>query len=659
MQKTFIMSVLLVTLALGLLSTQTAQAEEVVCGQWRLANCPFNGANTPVFVPCGSTRPWVLEFMGTNSPYSLFQNGQFVRLYNPSVSYNEGFVCDGQEAGYLWTVARAESISSCAACQPTQNPPVQNNPPSGYALCASEGQRCSFGGTKDIAYGANGQFNYKYGVAGGIDCNNNVFGDPISGAAKACYTKDSSSGNVGPSGYAPCSSEGQRCNFSGIKDVAYGANGQFNYKYGVTGGIDCNNGVFGDPISGAAKACYTKDQPPQPIAAPLVDKARFVADVTVPDGTVFGAQQKFTKTWRVQNTGTTTWNANYELVFVSGNSLGYGGTIKLGRTVRPQENTDISIQLTAPNNLESYTGAWKLSNAQRQLFGPQLTTVIKVSGATQLPDFKLPYAAGVKVYWTGGPHAYLLGGQFQALYLSGQGSGMDFANGGTFQVLAMAAGKVIDASCNNPGLGCQVAIKHDVGGSVLVYGHLREGSIKVSKNQTVKQGTILGEAGKTGSGAGANIHLHIELRDGSGSCRVQCMANPAFGNPIGWDDLVQLVDGWYIGGYLADTEGKQSRNYDGSAIRGTAIDLIYNFPYYDGGELTRVKVVRVHSGFKCPLISGKPAIDCELPANHTNPSGQTQFARDDSKGIAFPSNQAAKEPANGAGYLTSSNASVR
>jgi spore coat protein U-like protein len=130
--------------------------------------------------------------------------------------------------------------------------------PAGYTFCANENQRCNFSGTKDVAYGANGRFNYRYGVTGGIDCNNGTFGDPIPGVVKACYIKDSSSSS-GPAGYTFCANENQRCNFSGTKDVAYGANGRFNYRYGVTGGIDCNNGTFGDPFPGVVKACYIKD----------------------------------------------------------------------------------------------------------------------------------------------------------------------------------------------------------------------------------------------------------------------------------------------------------------------------------------------------------------------------------------------------------------
>ena len=44
----------------------------------------------------------------------------------------------------------------------------------------------------------------------------------------------------------------------------------------------------------------------------------FVADVTVPDDTVFNPGDDFDKTWRIQNTGTCSWDDGYNLVFVSG-----------------------------------------------------------------------------------------------------------------------------------------------------------------------------------------------------------------------------------------------------------------------------------------------------------------------------------------------------
>jgi len=81
-------------------------------------------------------------------------------------------------------------------------------------------------------------------------------------AGEDLFSSQGSNPGGGPAGYTFCANENQRCNFSGTKDVAYGANGSFNYKYNISGGIDCNNGTFGDPISGVGKACYTKDSTP-------------------------------------------------------------------------------------------------------------------------------------------------------------------------------------------------------------------------------------------------------------------------------------------------------------------------------------------------------------------------------------------------------------
>jgi hypothetical protein len=60
--------------------------------------------------------------------------------------------------------------------------------PEGYAFCAAENGTCSFSGTKNVAYGANGKFAYKT-ATNGIACNNVTFGDPIAGTVKACYMK--------------------------------------------------------------------------------------------------------------------------------------------------------------------------------------------------------------------------------------------------------------------------------------------------------------------------------------------------------------------------------------------------------------------------------------------------------------------------------------
>ena len=52
------------------------------------------------------------------------------------------------------------------------------------------------------------------------------------------------------------------------------------------------------------------------------DKLEFVADVTVPDGTIFKPGDTFVKTWKLKNSGTSTWGSGHSLVFVSGEQMG-------------------------------------------------------------------------------------------------------------------------------------------------------------------------------------------------------------------------------------------------------------------------------------------------------------------------------------------------
>jgi len=74
---------------------------------------------------------------------------------------------------------------------------VSGGGPEGYTWCASENQSYTFAETVDVAYGANGQFYYKYGVTGTITFNNATFGDPVPGVVKAGYYKSSGGGGAG------------------------------------------------------------------------------------------------------------------------------------------------------------------------------------------------------------------------------------------------------------------------------------------------------------------------------------------------------------------------------------------------------------------------------------------------------------------------------
>ncbi len=117
------------------------------------------------------------------------------------------------------------------------------------------------------------------------------------------------------------------------------------------------------------------------------DKAQFVADVTVPDGTIFSPGAAFTKTWRLKNIGSCTWNTSYTLVFSSDQQMGGPASVNFPATVSPGQTVDLSVQLTAPNTAGTYRGNWMLKNASGALFGigananKPFWVLIKVSGS--------------------------------------------------------------------------------------------------------------------------------------------------------------------------------------------------------------------------------------------------------------------------------------
>jgi hypothetical protein len=125
------------------------------------------------------------------------------------------------------------------------------------------------------------------------------------------------------------------------------------------------------------------------------DKAAFVADVTVPDGTVMYPGQAFTKTWELKNVGTCAWTSAYQLVFVSGAQMGGPNSanfpLQQGQTVPVGKSVRVSVNLTAPTTAGSYRGYWMFKNPSGQQFGigTQGTTPwwvdIKVSGPTVTP----------------------------------------------------------------------------------------------------------------------------------------------------------------------------------------------------------------------------------------------------------------------------------
>ncbi len=154
------------------------------------------------------------------------------------------------------------------------------------------------------------------------------------------------------------------------------------------------------PAGTAAPAATQAPQATEPSGGESCDRANFVEDVTIPDGTEMQPGQSFDKVWRLRNAGTCTWNSGYSLVFESGDAMGGPAALVLTTgTVGPGQELDVTVELIAPQDPGTYRGDWQLRNAAGQTFGVGPTAdstfwvEVDVAGPTPTPspDYSLTF----------------------------------------------------------------------------------------------------------------------------------------------------------------------------------------------------------------------------------------------------------------------------
>ncbi|GAB3035585.1 hypothetical protein GCM10027052_11920 [Parafrigoribacterium mesophilum] len=94
--------------------------------------------------------------------------------------------------------------------------------------------------------------------------------------------------------------------------------------------------------------------------------------------------------------------------------------------------------------------------------------------------------------------------------------GVDFSAGRGAPVRAIADGVVVEAnSTDSGGYGVYLAIRHVIGGQVVVsgYAHMQVGSMNLRVGSSVAGGQVVGRVGDTG--ASTAPHLHFEIRVGT------------------------------------------------------------------------------------------------------------------------------------------------
>jgi hypothetical protein len=106
-----------------------------------------------------------------------------------------------------------------------------------------------------------------------------------------------------------------------------------------------------------------------PTEAPC-DRAAFISDVSVPDGTDYEPGENFVKTWRLRNAGTCTWTSGYDLVFHSGDAMDAPAAVQLtSGTVAPGATVDVSVSLEAPDDEGTYQGFFRIRSSSGVIFG--------------------------------------------------------------------------------------------------------------------------------------------------------------------------------------------------------------------------------------------------------------------------------------------------
>ncbi len=121
---------------------------------------------------------------------------------------------------------------------------------------------------------------------------------------------------------------------------------------------------------------------------PCVNNAKFIEDLTIPDGSAVDPGSEIDKRWSVQNTGTCDWGQDYRLLRLDDSELGGAEEMAL-YPARAGSVAVLRVEVRAPNLPGTYQARWQARAPNGELFGDVVYVLVVVETAISTPTVGL------------------------------------------------------------------------------------------------------------------------------------------------------------------------------------------------------------------------------------------------------------------------------
>jgi hypothetical protein len=116
-------------------------------------------------------------------------------------------------------------------------------------------------------------------------------------------------------------------------------------------------------------------------------EAKFIKDITIPDGMSVAAHEVLTKTWSIQNSGSSAWPESTELHQLDDNMEVLNTEFT---KAAPGETVNVTVTLKAPSRNGTHRATFRLRDGESKVaFGPRYWCEVKVTNGTPEPREQL------------------------------------------------------------------------------------------------------------------------------------------------------------------------------------------------------------------------------------------------------------------------------